>query len=78
MNPASSITLTAAIVALGRWSRGQKLDMHLVIAGSFLAISLIVLSQIDDKFGRAMALLLLVAATFGYGPSIVKKAGLTK
>lgn len=78
MNPTSAIVLAGGLVALGKWSKGQKLDMHFVISASFVAITLTVLAEINDKFARAMSVLILVAALYAYGPSIVTKAGLTK
>ena len=78
MNPTSAIVLTGAIVALGKWAKGDKIDIKLVVGGAFAAIVLVVFAEVNDKYARAMALLILVAAVYSYGPTLVKKAGLTK
>lgn len=78
MNPTSAIVLTATIVALGKWAKDEKLDIKFIVAGGFAAIVLTVLAEVNDKYARAMGMLILIAAVYAYGPLLVKKAGLTK
>lgn len=77
MNTTNSVVATAAIVTVGKWSNDEPLTPRIFVGGMFLALGLAMMEQANQKLASRFALLILVAATFSYVPSIAYKAGLT-
>lgn len=75
MNADTTIVLSSLIVVAGKWAKGEKLEMRIVVGGAVAAIFLTVLSEANPKFGQTMSLAVLVGATVAYGPDIAKKLG---
>lgn len=73
MPTGASVMLTAAVVALGRWAQGKKLDMPTVLALAFIAVMIAVIQEGNPKFGKQMAALILVGAVAVYGIDIFSK-----
>lgn len=78
MNATTFIVLTAAVVVAGQWAQDKLITMKLVVGGTFLAIALGIMSQMNEKLGMTFAALIFTTAVFTYGPDIVKGLGLTK
>lgn len=71
--------LTGLIVVAGTWAKGKPLNSVTEIVGlAFMIFFLAVLSNIDESIAMKFALLTLIAASFVYVPTILKKIGLTK
>lgn len=77
MSSTNSLALTGLLVVIGRWAKGEKLEPRVFIAFAFIVLAMLVLTETNERFGNAFALLVLVGATFAYAPAIVRKLGLT-
>lgn len=75
MNPIATAVTAGALVALGKWSRGQTLNVDNVIGVVGIAISLAVIEQLDERIGNAFAVLILVSIASVHLPAIVKALG---
>lgn len=73
MKAVSALALTAAVVALGRWSRDQRMDPKVILALGFIALVIAVLQEGNEKFARQMATLILVGAVAINGRDIFDK-----
>lgn len=73
MPTGSAVALTVAVVALGRWAQGKKLDMPTVLALSFIGLMIAVIQEGNAKFGKQFAVLILVGAVAVYGVDIFNK-----
>lgn len=73
MKAGSALALTIAVVALGRWARGEKLDMRVILGLAFIALTIAVLQEGNPKFAGNMAALILVGAVAVYGPDLFDK-----
>lgn len=73
-----SVVSTVAIVALGRWSNDQKIDMKFVVGSGVYAVAISMITAGNQKFGEQLALLVLVSAFFLYIRSIASGLGFTK
>jgi uncharacterized protein involved in response to NO len=78
ISPVGSLALTGVVVTTGRWSKGESLSARPVVGLAFAAVVLALFSEADPEFASQFALLILIGSLFVYGPSIVKKVGLTK
>jgi hypothetical protein len=75
MNTTTSILLTGVIVATGRWAMNQDINARIVIALIILALILSLMGQSQPGLANQFGLIVLLSATFGYGPAIFKKLG---
>ena len=73
MNPGTSAIATAVIVILGKWSKGEKLELRLIIAAGFLAMLLALLNEAEPKLASKMALLIMVTAGLVYGVPVAQR-----
>jgi hypothetical protein len=71
MNP-SLVLLGGAVVVVGRWARGETLDVPAVVGVFFLAVMIAVISLGDEDIARGFAILFVLAVTYTYGPDIAK------
>lgn len=76
MSAVNSLALTGLLIALGRWAKGEKLEGKVFIAFAFIILVMLILSETNEGFGNAFALLVLAGATIAYAPAIVTKLGL--
>ena len=72
MDVGQSTFLTAIVVIVGTWMKGEGLKGKVIIGGVVLMIGLSTLSSIDQKLGRQFALLIFVSALLIYGVDIAK------
>lgn len=70
MKTGAALALTIAVVAFGRWSRGDKLDMKVTLALAFIGLALAVMQEGNAKFAQQMAALILVGAVVMNGKDI--------
>lgn len=75
MKPIPTAVVAGALVALGKWSRGQTLNVDNVIGIVGIAVSLAVLEQLDERIGAAFAVLILASLASVHLPAIVKALG---
>lgn len=73
MPTGSSVALTVAVVALGRWAQGKNMDMAVILSLAFIGLVLAVMQEGNPKFGKQMAVLILVGAIAVYGRDIFTK-----
>lgn len=73
MPTGSAVALTVAVVALGRWAQGKKLDMAVILALAFIGLMIAVIQEGNAKFGKQFAVLILVGAVAVYGVDIFNK-----
>lgn len=73
MNAGSALALTAAVVALGRWARDERLEPKVILALGFIALMVAILKEGNDKFARQFATLILVGAVVMNGKDIFEK-----
>lgn len=78
MNVGTTILLAGTIVVVGKWANDQHIDARTVIMIVVLALGVTIVDDINAELGHAFGLLVLVSATFGYGPFIFKKLGWMK
>lgn len=78
MDTTNSAVLTGVTVTVGRWAEGQSLDMRVVVGSAFLAVGLAGLGAVNTELAQNFGVLILVAALFRYGVSIINKTGITK
>lgn len=78
MDTTTSVIATGTLAAVGTWSEGKGITLRLVTGVIVLSIALALLSNVDAKLARGMAMLVLVTATFRYLPATVNKLGLKK
>lgn len=75
MNPVSTAVTAAVLVALGKWSRGQTLNVDNAIGVVGIAVCLAVLEQFDERMSAAFAVLILASLASVHLPAIVKALG---
>lgn len=73
MDPGSALALTVAVVAMGRWARGVRLDPKVILALGFIAVVLAVMKEGNEKFARQFAALILIGAVVMNGRDIFDK-----
>lgn len=78
MNTTNAVLMTGLVVVSGRWASGKPLDIRLAVGTAGLALFLAVINSSSPELASRFAVLVLVTAVFMYGPTIAKKAGLTK
>lgn len=78
MNTTNAVLMTGLLVVAGRWADGKPLDIKLAVGTAGLALFLAVMNASQPELAGKFAVLVLVGAVFLYGPTIVKKTGLTK
>lgn len=64
MKPIVAGILTAIVVAVARFSRGESFDFTDAIAAGFLIFILLILGQIDTTLSRSMAALIFIGSLF--------------
>lgn len=75
MKPIPTAVVAGALIVLGKWSRGQTLNVDNVIGVVGIAVSLAVLEQLDERIGAAFAVLILASLASVHLPVIVKALG---
>lgn len=75
MNPISTALITGALVTLGKWSRGQSLNVDNAIGVVGIAVCLAVLELMDERISSAFAVLIVVSVAAVHLPEIVKALG---
>jgi len=89
MTTVASAIVATLIVIVGRWAQKKPMEIRIVVGLMFMAIILAVVDQINEKFARALGMMVVVAALFlppegingksePYLISIGKKVGFTK
>lgn len=78
MDTTSSVVLTGVIVTTGQWAKGKGITPRILLGLGFVAISLAVISQINDDLARGFALLIVLLALMMYGVPIAQKMGFAK
>jgi hypothetical protein len=78
MNTTNAVLMTGLIVVAGRWAGGKQLDIRLAVGTAGLVLFLAVINSSSPDLASKLAMLVLVSAVFLYGPTITKKAGLSK
>jgi len=71
----TSAVTTGVIVIAGRWSLNQPIDIRVVTGGLFLAMSLSVLTQINENLAGTFGMSILIAALLMYSIPIATKLG---
>lgn len=67
MNPTTAAVATGVVVITGRWAKKEKFDVKIVLAVTFLALMLALLSEGNPKLGGQFGTLILVGAVLFYG-----------
>lgn len=75
MKPIPTAVVAGALVALGKWSRGQTLNVDNAIGVVGVAVCLAVLEQVDERISAAFAVLVLASLASVHLPAIVKALG---
>lgn len=79
MDAATTVAATAAIIAVGEWSKPvRKLGIKNVVGFMVLAVGLSVMENANAEFASKMGALVLVSALFIYAVPITKKLGFAK
>lgn len=74
----NAVVLTGAIVVAGQWAQDRKLTIKIAVGGAALMLFLAALNEANEPLASKFAVLVLLGATFLYGPAIAKKTGLAK
>lgn len=75
----TNLTLASVGVAMaGQWAQGKPLTPRIIVAGTFLAVSLALLSEVDTGLAEAFAALILITALLTYGKPVIDKMGIAK
>lgn len=75
MNSSNSVLLAGAFVIIGRWTQDKTINARIVVGVFVLALFMSVLSESQPKLGKQFSALVLIAAIFGYAPSILAAIG---
>jgi hypothetical protein len=78
MNPISALALTGALVVVGKWGKGQKLDIRMAVGFAVLLVMFTIGEDINPQLTRGFAVLVLLTALLVYGPGVVKALGFSK
>lgn len=78
MNPVLASLLVGGMTTVGRWAKGKGLTADTVVGVVFLALSLSLIEQANEKLSRAFGLLVVVAVAIVYAPIIIDATGLAK
>lgn len=78
MNPVAAGAISAALVVLGKWSRGQTVNADNVIGIVGIIVGLAIIEQMEERMSKAFAVLIVVSLASAHFPHIVKALGLTK
>jgi hypothetical protein len=78
MNTTNAVLMTGLVVVAGRWAGGKPLDIRMAVGTAGLALFLAVINSSSPDLASKFAVLVLISAVFLYGPTITKKAGLSK
>jgi hypothetical protein len=70
--------LTGVVVCVGRWSRKEKITSRIVVGVVIIALFLSLIGERQPRLAGQFSALILLSATFGYGPSILKQLGYMK
>lgn len=71
-----AIWITVGIVFLGQIARDRRVNVRLVVAVGFVIFFLLVIDTFAPALAKALALLILVASVFTYGPPLLRGVGL--
>jgi hypothetical protein len=66
------------VVVAGRWAKGEDVSIKIVVGGTFLAVTLAVMSNANEQLASKFALAILVTVLLTYMVPIAKKAGFSK
>lgn len=76
MKASSIVLLTALLVLLGKWSKGEKVEAKIVVGGLFSALLISLLDSSQPKLARGFAFLFLAGAALTYlGPILGNTTG---
>lgn len=78
MDTTTSVILTGGVVALGRWSKDQKIEFRQFVGVGVLAIFIAAIANTNQQFAEQLALLVLIAALLVYVIPISKALGFTR
>lgn len=73
----STGVLTGTIVAAGTWAKGNDLQPHLIVAGAFLGVALVVFENVNAELAGKIGLLILMGALLSYGVPIAQAVGVS-
>lgn len=78
MSPMSALALTGAIVVVGTWGKGHKLNIRMAVGFAVLLVMFTVGEDINPGLTRGFAVLVLITALLVYGPGVFKALGVSK
>lgn len=65
MNATTWAVATSAVVVAGRWAEAKPLDIKLVVGLGAYAVSLSILSNVDNNLAAQFSAMVFLAACFG-------------
>lgn len=75
MNATGTLALTAAIVVVGTWAKGDRLNIRMAVGFAVLLVLLSVGADINERLANAFGVLVVITAALLYVPAIVRKLG---
>lgn len=69
---AALVLMSGAVVIVGRWTQGKRLDVPAVAAVFVLALMITLMAEVDERVARGFAILVLIAVTYTYGRDITR------
>jgi hypothetical protein len=71
MRASSIVLLTALIVLLGKWSKGESVNAKIIVGGLFAALMISMLDSAQPKLAKGFAWLFFAGAALNYTGSIL-------
>lgn len=75
MNATGTLALTAAIVVVGTWAKGDSLNIRMAVGFAVLLVLLSVGADINERLANTFGVLVVITAALLYVPAIVRKLG---
>ena len=66
------IALSAALVTIGKWARGESLTAKYALSGGVLILLLLIIAEANEELADGFGALILCTCVLTYGPNLAQ------